>query len=164
MRTLYVLRHGIALPSGTPSVEEGERPLTPKGRRRMEQVAQGLKAMRIQPDRIVTSPLPRAEQTAEIVAKALGLADRVERDEALLAHQSAAAIRSWLSGQEGEEVMIVGHNPAFSELVTVLPMGDDAPPICALKKGGLACFAVEGPGVYRLDWLAPPRLLRRIRR
>ncbi|QDV36679.1 phosphohistidine phosphatase SixA [Tautonia plasticadhaerens] len=162
MRTLYVLRHGIAHPHATPEFEEDERPLTLKGRRRMREIARGLRRLKVRPDRILTSPLPRARETAEIVAKRLGLADRVELAEALRVDRPAESIRAWLDDQEGDEVMIVGHNPTFSALISVLPIGPGAPTVTELKKGGLACFSVGGPGAYRLEWLAPPRLIRRL--
>jgi phosphohistidine phosphatase len=162
MRQLYVLRHGIAYPHGTPRFEEDDRPLTPKGRRRMEQVARGLLRLKVSPDRVLTSPLPRARETAEIVAKGLRLADRLELADELRADRSAQSIRGWLEGQEGEIVMIVGHNPAFSELIGLLPLGREAEVVSELKKGGLACFSVGDGGAYRLEWLAPPRLIRRL--
>lgn len=162
MRMLYVLRHGIAHPHGSPDFEEDERPLTPKGRRRLWEIGRGLRRLRVRPDRILTSPLPRARETAEIVAGKLGLRDRVELAEELRVDRPAGSIRDWLDGLEGEAVMIVGHNPAFSSLVSVLPLGHEAPTVTELKKGGLACFSVEGPGAYRLEWLAPPRLVRRL--
>jgi phosphohistidine phosphatase len=128
----------------------------------MEQVASGLRRLKISPDRILTSPLPRARETAQIVAKGLDLADRLEVVDELRADRSAESIRDWLIGQEGEIVMIVGHNPAFSELISLLPIGRVAPIVTELKKGGVACFSVDDGGTFRLEWLAPPRLIRRL--
>src|SRR5690606_26058195 len=164
VRRLYVLRHGIAYPHGTPVFGEDERPLTPKGARQMKKVAKALRRLGVAPDRIVTSPLTRARQTAEIVAGVLGLGDRLEQADALRADRPAASIRSWLEGQPGDAVMIVGHNPALSDLLSVLPIGEGAPPLGELDKGGIACFSVEGPGGYRLEWLATAELMRRVRR
>ena len=71
MKTVYLVRHGIALPSAPPEQSDGDRPLTDKGRKRMHQVAQGLSSLDINVERIVSSPLPRASQTAEILADEL---------------------------------------------------------------------------------------------
>lgn len=162
MRQIYVLRHGIAYPHGTSRFEDDDRPLTSKGRRRMVQVARGLLRLKVCPERILTSPLPRARETSQIVAKGLGLADRLEVADELRPNRSADSIRDWLSGQEGEIVMIIGHNPAFSELISLLPIGRVAPIVREVKKGGVACFSVDDGGTFRLEWLAPPRLIRRL--
>ena len=64
MTELFILRHGIAVPHGTPGIADDERPLTSKGEHRMRQVGRGLAALRLDVERIVTSPLPRARRTA----------------------------------------------------------------------------------------------------
>ena len=69
---LYIVRHGIAFPHGTPGMAEDDRPLTKEGIRKMQQTAKGLRAIDCVPDVILSSPLPRARQTAEIVLEALG--------------------------------------------------------------------------------------------
>lgn len=163
MRQLYVLRHGLAVAHGTPEYEDDERPLTPKGRKRMKEQIRGFKALDVMPDRLLSSPLPRARETAEIVAKGLGIEDRLELVNELRPHASSASIRRWLDVLPGDSVMIVGHNPAFSELMSVLPLGPGTPLIAELKKGGLACFQVDSNGRYAMEWLATPGVLRRLR-
>ena len=59
MTDLFILRHGIAIPHGTPGIADDERPLTSKGERRIHQVGRGLAALRLGVEKIVTSPLPR---------------------------------------------------------------------------------------------------------
>lgn len=163
MRQLYVLRHGIAVEHGTPGYQDDERPLTPKGRKRLKEQLRGLKALDVMPDRILSSPLPRARETAEIVARGLEIEDRLELVNELRPQASATSIRRWLDVLPGDSVMIVGHNPAFSELISVLPLGTGTPMVAELKKGGLACFEVDPAGRYSLEWLVTPRVLRRLR-
>lgn len=162
MRQLYVLRHGIAVPHGSIDYEEDERPLTPKGRKRMTEVARGLRRLDVAPDRILSSPLPRARQTAEIVAGVLKLDDRLELADELRPHHSSASIKGWLDILPGDSVMIVGHDPSFSDLISTLLLGPNAPPITSLRKGGIACFEVDPIGAYHLDWLATPGLIRHL--
>ena len=69
---LYIVRHGIAVPHGTPGVAEDDRPLTKDGIKKTRQAAEGLRAIECFPEIILSSPLPRAKQTAEIVLDALG--------------------------------------------------------------------------------------------
>src|SRR5262247_3567005 len=69
---LTIIRHAIAVPAGTDGVADDERPLTSKGRRRFEKVARGLAEICDGPDVLLTSPLPRATETADIAAQAWG--------------------------------------------------------------------------------------------
>jgi phosphohistidine phosphatase len=164
MNELYIVRHGIAVPHGTPGVADDERPLTRKGEKRMKEIGRGLAAIDLEVERIVSSPLPRARRTAEIVAQELDLVDRLEISEVLTAGSDAATIRDWLRERTEDRLMIVGHDPAFSDLVGLLVLGEAGKLPLALKKGGIAALsssAVSGPR-FELDWIAPPRLLRRL--
>jgi phosphohistidine phosphatase len=159
---LYLVRHGIAVPSGTPGIPDSERPLTPKGEHRLKRIAKGLKRLDVQPERIVTSPLPRALQTAEILAAGLGLVDRLEIAEPLSASSSAERIRDWLPTREESSLMLVGHNPSLSRLVGLLVTGEDLMPVCELDKGGVAAFRPGEAGGLVIDWIATPKLLRKL--
>jgi phosphohistidine phosphatase len=162
MKELYILRHGIAVEPGTPGIPDDQRPLTPKGEKRMRQIALALARLDLALDRIVTSPLPRARATAEIVADALALRKRLEISDLLSVGSSAGSIQKWLSQRTEDRLMIVGHNPAFSDLVTLLVTGKVQPPLCDLKKGGVAALArlSAGTGRYEISWIATPRLMR----
>jgi phosphohistidine phosphatase len=165
MNELYILRHGIAVPHGTPGVADDDRPLTPKGEERMKEIGRGLAEIDLEVDRIITSPLPRARRTAQIVAQELDLVDRLETSEVLRADSDASTIRDWLRARTENRLMIVGHNPAFTELVGLLLVGDAGTLPLELKKGGIAALsvsAISGPR-YTLEWIAPPRLLRRLK-
>jgi phosphohistidine phosphatase len=93
MNDLYILRHGIAVPHGSPGVAEDDRPLTPEGDQRMKQISRGLAATGLQVDRIITSPLPRARGTAQIVADNLDITDRLECADILRPGNDATTIR-----------------------------------------------------------------------
>ena len=87
MDRLYLLRHGIAVPHGTPDIPDDERPLTSEGEKGVRKVARGLRLLGLKLDRIVTSPLPRALRTAEIVADVLEMTDLLETADALRAEE-----------------------------------------------------------------------------
>jgi phosphohistidine phosphatase len=162
MTRLYLLRHGIAVPHGTPGVPEDDRPLTAKGEKRVRQVARGLVKLELEPDRIVTSPLPRAHRTAEIVAEVLGLEDRLEVADVLRGGAGAPSIREWLRGRQEPELMLVGHNPDLTDLLGLL-IGVSANPLpFELKKGGVAALQSDDGEHFSLTWLATPRLIRRL--
>lgn len=160
MDRLYLLRHGCAVPHGSPDFEDDDRPLLPEGERRARQVGHGLRRLGIKVDRIATSPLPRALRTAEIVAEALKAADLVEIVDDLRSGRDASSIRSWLEARAESRLMVVGHNPSLSDLLSLLVTGRDDAPICDLRKAGIAALRSEGGGPYRVDWIARPRLFR----
>jgi phosphohistidine phosphatase len=164
MNELYVVRHGIAVPHGTPGVPDDERPLTRKGEERMRMIGRGLAAIGLEVDGIVSSPLPRALRTAQIVARELDLLNRLETSEVLSAGSEAVEIHDWLRGRTDRRLMIVGHNPAFSELVGLLVLGETGRLPLELKKGGIAALSASDSArlLYKIDWIAPPRLLCRL--
>lgn len=161
-RTVYVVRHAIAQERGTPGVADDDRRLTAEGHRKFREVARRLaKLGDVHADRIVTSPLPRADETATILARALGLESRLVRDAALAADQSAESIRDWLLARPESRLAIVGHNPALSQLVSLLLTGSTDHGGFELRKGGIACLSCLDPAAWRLEWFARPRILRR---
>jgi phosphohistidine phosphatase len=164
MNRLLILRHGIAVPHGSPDFADDDRPLTPKGEKRMRQIGYGLKRCGLKLDRIVSSPLPRAYRTAEIVARVLGCPDQLETAEELRASESAASIAAWIASRTEDELMIVGHNPALSDLVGHLVAGSETPSLCELRRGGIASLAprADDPAKWIIEWIARPRLIRRM--
>lgn len=166
MKELYILRHGIAVEPGTPGIPDDERPLTARGQKRMHEIAHGLRRLDLKLDRILTSPLPRARETAEIVADVLDAENQVETAEILTAGSDVASIETWVRERAENRIMLVGHNPSLSDLITLLVLGKrkPGPPICDLKKGGIAALEPSGssPDRYDLLWIATPRLIRRL--
>ncbi len=160
MTQLYLLRHGLAVPRGTPGFADDDRPLTPDGERRVRQVGRTLRRLGVKLDRIATSPLPRALRTAEIVAEALQKPESIEVVEGLRAGRDAASIAGWLAGRTDDRLMIVGHNPSLSDLLAHLVVGPDQPAFCELHKAGIAAIRSEPDAPYRVDWIARPKLFR----
>ena len=113
---LLIVRHAIAVPHGTPEIADEERPLTDTGRRRFRRVAKGLARMVRRPDALLTSPLRRARQTAEILADAWK--DIEPQDEPSLASGDFAGLEAALARYRPEElIVVVGHEPDLSMLV-----------------------------------------------
>ena len=160
---LLIIRHAIAVPHGTPDVPEDERPLTKRGQRRFSVAAQGLARICRRPDALLTSPLPRARQTAEIAAAAWG-GIKPKDVEALAGggfEQIAAAVDA--HGGKGL-VAIVGHEPDLSGLLARL-LASSAAERLTFKKGGAALVEVpkrlaDGGALL---WYLPPRVLRSVR-
>ncbi len=160
MNQLYLLRHGLAVPYGTPDIADDDRPLTAKGEQRVRSVGRALKRLKVKVERIATSPLPRAYRTAEIVAEVLGASDMIEVADELIAHRDAASIQDWLKTRPEEKLMVVGHNPSLSQLLGRLVVGPDHPSIGDLHKAGVAALLSDTGEIYRIDWIARPKLFR----
>ncbi len=164
---LYLLRHGIAEATGHGDpARDPERRLTPEGAERVSEIARGLRRLGVQPDVIFTSPLVRARQTAEIVAEVLGLTDRLEETEHLGVPPDSTALVRQLNKQRPrpDAVMLVGHEPHLSEFTALLIAGTSGAALL-FKKGGLARLEVptlEAGRCATLEWLLPPRVLRRL--
>jgi phosphohistidine phosphatase len=155
---LYFLRHGIAVEPDEWSGRDFDRPLTPEGIERMEREAKGIAALSLDLDAIVTSPLLRARQTAEIVAKRLKLSDRLAENEALAGGFALEVLPSILEPyHDAQAVMLVGHEPSFS--LTVGRLANDAH--VQVKKGAVAGVALatvsSASGI--LICLIPPKVL-----
>jgi phosphohistidine phosphatase len=154
---LYFLRHGAA---GKPSEWQGDdrlRPLTEKGTAQVRSVARALVAAGLGVDAVVTSPLVRARQTADIAARELGLGDAVREDERLAGGLDRRVLAGLLADLGlPRRVLLVGHEPDFSSTIGQLTGGSV---IC--RKGGIARVDVADPASLdgQLVWLAPPRLL-----
>src|SRR5689334_2900287 len=74
---LYFLRHGIAADTGPEDSGDAGRPLTEEGIDKLKEAARGLRRLGVRPDVLLSSPLVRARQTAEIVRKAFGIESRL---------------------------------------------------------------------------------------
>jgi len=154
---IYFLRHGEAVTTG----DDWSRTLTTEGANRIRAEAAVLKALDVRPDAIFTSPLPRAVQTAEIVAEILSPDRSVQTREELAPGASLGDLQHVLSGLEGDgSVLVVGHEPDLSSIVAALIASGSAR--IELKKGGLALVESDvpvGPGSGKLRWLVEPALL-----
>ena len=105
---LYFLRHGQADWPGWKKPDD-ERPLTKHGKREMRDVAKFLDRLKVRPDFIVTSPLPRAAQTAEIAADYLKA--KVRKDESLAPGFGRSKLRTVVKRHRANVLMLVGHEP-----------------------------------------------------
>lgn len=162
---LLVIRHGIAEDRATGD-DDSSRPLTKEGKRKMKDVAAGLGELVKKVDVIGASPLLRAQQTAEIVAKAYdGLP--VATVDALLPDSDPPALVSWLQQHATVDVVaIVGHEPHLGIMVTWLMAGLKTSRV-ALSKGGACLLEFSdnlAAGNATLDWLLTASQLRRIGR
>jgi len=154
---LHLLRHAHA---GDPAKWRGPdelRPLSARGRRQAESLGRHLDSLGLRFDLLLSSPLVRARQTAELVGERLGLA--VEIDERLGGGLSGPGLAALLRDHGlPDRPILVGHDPDFSELVTSLAGAADIP----MRKGAFARIDIGPglePGTGVLVFLIPPELV-----
>jgi phosphohistidine phosphatase len=158
---LYVIRHGLAEERGEKWPDDAKRPLTEEGVARLRKEARGLTKVGVSFDVILTSPLVRARQTAEIIGAGLEPRPNLVNIESLSPDGSYAAVMTDLGKHsKRERIALVGHEPSIGELAARL-IGSRHP--IPFKKGAICCIEVDslppaGPG--SLLWFLSPKLLR----
>ncbi|MEI6167594.1 MAG: phosphohistidine phosphatase SixA [bacterium] len=161
---LYLLRHGSAVDIGEKGVSsDEERMLTREGRECTTTVLRRLRKV-CRPQRIWTSPLVRARETAEIACEILSPPAPLSTLKSLSAGTEVDRILPWLKTCEEESLMLVGHMPDLAILAACLTMRVKTEAII-LKKSGLCCIEFDGriaEGKGQLVWLVTPSLLSRL--
>ncbi len=160
---LLVLRHGEA-GRRSPLPGDSKRSLTAKGQQEIVDLSNGLKTLGVKFDHIFTSPLLRAKNTAEIVAKSLKFRGKIEELDALKPEGNKLEFYSVLSKlKQDSVVLVVGHEPYLSEMISEAISQSDCR--INLKKAGLARIRVLStlPKIKgELRWLLTPKHLKKI--
>ena len=160
--TVYLIRHAIAEERGAEWPDDDLRPLTEEGVQRFSDGARGFLSFGAPPEQVLTSPLVRARQTAELLAAAAEptLPVRV-MDELSPGHSPSAVLTQVRKLGDWEHVALVGHEPDFGYLAAHL-VGAKRP--LPFKKGGICRIDVTWgrPPQGTLIWFFPPKVLRRL--
>jgi phosphohistidine phosphatase len=160
---LYLIRHGVAAERGDDYPDDSKRPLTNAGISRLRKEAKALDELGIALDHIITSPLVRTRQTADVFAELLKSKPSVSQSDALApAGTSTAVIQELAKHMRKARIALVGHEPNIGELAGRL-IGARMP--LEFKKGAICRidFEVFPPkGIGQLRWFVTPRMLREI--
>jgi phosphohistidine phosphatase len=156
-RFIILLRHGIA-EDATPDQKDEDRGLTSEGHARMKLIARGLERALPKVEAIYCSPLLRAVQTSLWVSKAYRSRVAVHTVDALQPGANKKQFLALIRSIEQRRAVIIGHEPNLTENLHAL-VGVDG---LELKKGG--CYGVRLPaeGGAVLEWMLPPRILRKL--
>ncbi len=160
---LYLVRHAPAAERGPEWPDDGVRPLTPDGAAKFRKAVDGLAALGVHIDLVLTSPLVRCRQTAEILANGLPGRPRVQALDALAPGGGhTAVIAEAARVAKRPRVALVGHEPDIGHLASKLLGMRRA---LEFRKGAVCRIDVDGlppGGPGRLVWFAMPRMLRRM--
>lgn len=160
---LYIVRHAIAVERGTSGYEDdGARPLTDAGRKKMKKIARGLQSLGVELDVILTSPYVRTRDTAKILAERFNMMDRIYFSDNLIHLESFENLVFEIHEKyDLANVALVGHEPMLGNLISWLISGNTDARIL-MKKGGVACLSSDTlyqDGRATLDWLLTPAIL-----
>ena len=159
-RFIVLLRHGLA-EDRAPDRSDDERALTADGHARMKQIARGLERVFPKANAIYSSPLLRAMQTAMWVSKAYRSRVEITTVDGLAPGATTADFLALIAAVKERRAIIVGHEPNLSDNLRAL-LGAEQSRSIELKKGGCYGVRIEGDGTAMLEWLLPPRLLRKL--
>ena len=161
---LYLIRHGLAGDRGPEWPDDSKRPLTADGLAKLRKEAHGLRVLDVAFDVIVTSPLVRTRQTADVFAEVLAVKAPIVSVDALApAGTPAAVIQEIARHARKGRVALVGHEPNLGELAAQLIQARSP---LSFKKGGICRIdfdEVPPKGVGSLAWFLPPKVLRKIK-
>lgn len=159
---LYVLRHAIAFERGEGDYSEEERPLTVEGRQKLIAGIRGMRRLDLKLDALLTSPLVRALQTAELVRQHLPFKGVLEIEEELKPEGSLKGFLENVTRRQVKRVMLVGHEPNLSSWIQSL-LGCARRASLLMKKGGLCRLDLgqaSETASSELIYLLQPRQLR----
>jgi len=165
---LYLLRHGLAVERDEfDYANDAARQLTPKGTKQLRTITAALRAMELRCDVILSSPLVRARQTAEIIAAELKLKKRLALANELKPGGAVKKLVQKISGLKSvpENMLLVGHEPDLGELISLFVTGHAGGGF-ALRKGGLAKLEIEkfrAGKCATLTWLLTPAQMKLMR-
>jgi phosphohistidine phosphatase len=162
--TLVLIRHAPALDReefARTGKDDGERPLSPAGQRKMRAGARGLQKVLPRLDVLASSPLRRAWQTAELVSEVYG-GMPIDKLGAAATGDDEALLATLRATPPGTTLAVVGHEPTQGRWTSWLLAGRGEP-FVAYKKGEACALEFGGqvdPGAARLLWKLRPRTLR----
>jgi phosphohistidine phosphatase len=162
---LYLVRHGLAEERGDAWPDDTKRPLTDEGISRMRKAARGLARLGVSVEVVLTSPLVRARQTAEILAGALDPRPSLVNVDSLAPDGAYAAVVADLEKHARKtRLALVGHEPMIGELAARI-LGSRHP--IEFKKGAVCRIDIDdlppaGPGDLR--WMLTPKILRALKK
>lgn len=156
---IYLLRHGIA-EDHAPTGRDADRRLTEEGRAKLHRVLERAHRAGVEPSLILSSPLKRAIETAEIAAEELGYGGEIVQSQALAPESSPPSVWAEIrTHRSSPSVLLAGHEPLFSGMVAYL-LGSTREMV-EFKKGALARIDVASIGVEPkgvLQWMLTPKL------
>jgi phosphohistidine phosphatase len=157
---LYFLRHASAGKTMLNPKKDERRPLDEEGILQARYMGRLLANLDVQVDQIISSPLKRARQTASLVANELAFEIAVQTDDALRPDAEFQQFQAMLARYgKYDAIMVVGHNPSFTEFLSKSVSARSGAAQIEFKKGSVAKVDMHGR-TGTLQWLVTPKIAR----
>jgi len=157
---IYFLRHASAGEPKMNPAKDDERELDEQGIEQSHIVGRALAVLEVQPDVILSSPLIRARQTAEIVADEMGNKSEIVVNEALQPHGTYKQFETLLARYKNSDaILVAGHNPSLTKFLSEM-VAEKPSEALELKKGAIAKVEREDGNPAVLKWMMPPKVAR----
>jgi len=153
---IYLVQHGEAVPAEV----DPERPLSAAGEADVRRIAAVLRGSGIAVARVLHSGKRRAEQTAEVLAAALGPELKPEARAGLDPNDPTAGVAQEAAGWE-QDTMLVGHLPFMARLTSRLIAGREDSGVVAFRPGSVVCLERTDQRAWTIAWMLRPELLPR---
>ena len=155
---LYLVRHGDAVPES----ENADRPLSEKGDADIRALAGFIARSGARVARVIHSGRARARETAVLFADVIGPGKMVEEAEAGLGPNESTDLLARVTDAMEEDLMVVGHDPFMTRMISRLAAGDESAGIVAIEPGSVVCLERGADGAaWTINWIAGPTLLGR---
>lgn len=151
---VYLVQHGIPVPKE----KNPDRPLSERGRYDVERAAVFLQKAGVRVGAVYHSGKTRAEQTAEILAQRLCAAGDAFQRKGLSPLDDVEDIAQYIAELE-DDLMIVGHLPHLSRLVSRLVLGDSKGNVVGFQQGGVCCLSRNDEGGRFVAWMIVPEIV-----
>lgn len=159
---VYFLRHANAGQHKISPKQDERRPIDKIGERQSRDVGRALAVLEVEVDAIISSPLTRAIQTAELAAKEFGYDSKIVINDAMRPEASYDQFHDLLTQySKSKAIMVVGHNPSITEFLLHVLTGSEHCACVDFKKGAVAKLEVQdAKGV--LNWLLTPKMASKL--
>lgn len=161
---LFILRHGKAEQRSSTIKSDSNRKLTEEGKKEIEDIANAFLSLKIKFDYVISSPLKRAKQTAEIILKKYKDISLIEWNELKPESKKDSLFEKLSSFKINSAILLVGHEPFLSSMIGEIISGDNGCRV-VLKKGGLAKINLSSfkPKISgELLWLITPKQIKKM--
>lgn len=153
---LYLVQHGECVAEEV----DPSRPLTEPGKADVEKMANFLKRAGISIEIIWHSTKLRAKQTAHLLGEILLPSQGIWEKEGLAPNDPVDPVKEEILNQGLENLMIVGHLPLLSKLVSLFLTGSETHPVVRFRQGGIVCLEQDEKGNWAITWMMIPDLLK----
>jgi len=163
---IYFLRHANAGPKQfSDAAKDEKRPIDKVGEVQCHDVGRALAFLGVAANVVISSPLTRAMQTAEIVAQEIGYEEKIVVDPALRPEATFEQFKALLNRHKDKPaIMVVGHDPSMTEFVNRVLSNGTPLAVVEMKKGGVAKVEKELRRPAALRWLLTPKVVQRVQR